>query len=64
MALTELDGGVVTGVREARRVLTSSSRTSADDGGQGSMEMLVQGPVFCHKQVREQRTEGRWYERI
>ncbi len=48
MGLTEADGGVVIGVREARRVLTSSSRTSAGVGSRGSMEVSVTGPVFCH----------------
>ncbi len=48
LGLTEADGGVVIGVREAWRVLTSSSRTSAGVGSWGSMEVSVPGSVFCH----------------
>ncbi len=43
MGHTEADGGFVIGVREAWRLLTNSSRTSAGDGGRGSTEVLVSG---------------------
>ncbi len=43
MGHTEADGGFVIGVREAWRLLTNSSRTSAGDGGRGSIEVLVSG---------------------
>ncbi len=49
MGHTEADGGFMIGVREARRLLTNSSRTSAGDGGRGSIVVFVPGPVFCHK---------------
>ncbi len=63
MGLTEADGGVVIGLREARRVLTSSSRISAGVGSRGSMEVSVPGPVFCHgtrmrHKVRVQKQTG------
>lgn len=59
MGLTEADGGVVTGVREARRVLKSSSRISAGVGSRGSIDVQVPGPVFCHNtgQRREVRVQ-------
>ncbi len=44
---------MVTEVSEARRVLTSSSRTSAGVWCQGSMEVNVVGPVFCHNIDKE-----------
>ncbi len=41
MGLPEAAGGEVTGVREVRRVLTSSSRISAGVWGRESMEVNV-----------------------
>ncbi len=57
MGLTEADGGVVIGLREARRVLTSSSRTSAGVGSRGSMEVSVPVRFFCHG--TRMRTQGK-----
>ncbi len=41
MGLAEADWGLGAGMREARRVLTSSSRISASEGDRGSIEMSV-----------------------
>lgn len=56
MGLAEANKGVVTGVREARRVLMNSLKASAGAGRRGSMsELRMFGLVFCEQTHRRHK---------